>query len=172
MEIPDDVLLFSGFTLAHAAWSISDVPAGEFLVPLAITESSGGEREVLRFEAPTQADAIAAGKEHIAAVAGSCELWALVREGVMTTVDGEIDVLTVDAGRSGMATKLSVVQPFRPNRGRDEFAILAGGFVAVDAEAVEEEENSQLMAVVVEGVAYHPKGSLWESWEFRGNNAT
>ena len=171
MEIPDDVLLFSGFTLAHAAWSISDVAAGELLCPLAITESTG-ERELVRFEAPTQADAIAAGKAHIAAVTGSCELWTLVREGVWKTADGEIDALVVDAGRAGMDAQLSVIQPFRPNRGHDEFAILEGGFVAVDAEAAEEEQNSQLMAVVVKGIRHHPKGSLWEGWEFRGKNAT
>jgi len=41
MSIPTIALRLAGFVLAHAAWSISDVPRGELLVPLAIVERQG-----------------------------------------------------------------------------------------------------------------------------------
>jgi hypothetical protein len=59
---PDSVVLLAGFVLAHAAWSVSDLPKGQLLVPLAVVET-GGQRQLLRFEAQTQEQSIAAGKE-------------------------------------------------------------------------------------------------------------
>lgn len=59
--IPESVALLAGFVLAHAAWSVSDLPRGERLVPLAVVETAG-QRQLLRFEAPTQEQAISDGK--------------------------------------------------------------------------------------------------------------
>ena len=61
MNIIEAALLIVGFTLAHSAWSVSDLPEGELFVPLAIVES-GGERKLLRFEAETQEAAISRGR--------------------------------------------------------------------------------------------------------------
>jgi len=58
MAIPEPALLLAGFVLAHAAWSISDLPEGDLLVPLAVVEANG-QRRLLRFEAETQDAAIA-----------------------------------------------------------------------------------------------------------------
>jgi len=58
---PDSVVLLAGFVLAHAAWSVSDLPKGELLVPLAVVET-GGKRQLLRFEAQTQEQSIAEAK--------------------------------------------------------------------------------------------------------------
>ena len=58
MAIPEPLLMLAGFCFAHATWSISDLPEGELLVPLAIVEAAG-ERGLKRFEAATQAEAIA-----------------------------------------------------------------------------------------------------------------
>jgi len=61
MVITDSVLILAGFTLAHATWSVSDLPTGELLVPMAIYEKSG-QRQLERFSAPTQLQAITAAK--------------------------------------------------------------------------------------------------------------
>lgn len=50
MVAPDSLVILAGFVLAHAAWSVSDVPKGELLVPLAVVEKNG-QRQLLRFEA-------------------------------------------------------------------------------------------------------------------------
>jgi len=40
----------AGFTLAHAAWSLSDTDDGEPLCPLAVIEQHDGARRLVRFE--------------------------------------------------------------------------------------------------------------------------
>ena len=61
--IPESALLLAGFVWAHAAWSISDAP--DLLVPLAMVERNG-QREIMRFEADTQEEAIAHVKAKMA----------------------------------------------------------------------------------------------------------
>jgi hypothetical protein len=58
VAIPEAASLLAGFILAHAAWSVSDLPEGDFLVPLAIVET-GSERKLVRFDSETQEQAIA-----------------------------------------------------------------------------------------------------------------
>lgn len=38
MPVPEATALLAGFVLAHAAWSVSDLPEGQLLVPLAMIE--------------------------------------------------------------------------------------------------------------------------------------
>jgi len=45
---PDSVVLLAGFVLAHAAWSVSDLPKGELLVPLAVVETGARPAPSLR----------------------------------------------------------------------------------------------------------------------------
>jgi hypothetical protein len=80
--MPDSVVLLAGFVLAHAAWSISDVPKGELLIPLAVVESAG-QRQLIRFEAPTQEAAIAKGKATLAGQQAELDARAFAREGLM-----------------------------------------------------------------------------------------
>jgi len=99
--IPDSLILLAGFVLAHSAWSVSDLPKGEFLVPLAIVEKTS-QRQLLRFEAQTQEQAIAEGKAALAQRQGQLDAWAFGREGLLSGGTGKVDVLTVDAWAKGM----------------------------------------------------------------------
>jgi hypothetical protein len=169
-DIPDDILLFAGYTLAHAAYSVSDVEEGESLIPFALIEIDG-EQRITRFESETQADAIASGKQFIAGIREKSDLWTLGREGTMKeSREKDVDVLVVSAGCDDLAESLVVIQPFRPNRGRDEFAILPHGVVAVGDQFDEDEEQARLIAVVLQGVTYHPQAALWNIWQKRGAN--
>lgn len=38
MPVPEATALLAGFVFAHAAWSVSDLPEGQLLVPLAMIE--------------------------------------------------------------------------------------------------------------------------------------
>ena len=60
-SLPQSALSLAGFTLAHAAWSLSDTHDGELLCPLAVLEQQDGTRRFMRFEADTQEHAIIAG---------------------------------------------------------------------------------------------------------------
>jgi len=87
VSIPTFALRLVGFVLAHAAWSISDVPKGELPVPLAIVERQG-QRQLFRFEAETQDAAIAKGKATVAEATDSVDAWAFAREGLLPKVRG------------------------------------------------------------------------------------
>jgi len=113
MVPPDSLILLAGFVLAHAVWSVSDLPKSELLVPLAIVVEHG-QRQLLRFEAPTQEQTIAEGKTTLANRQAELDAWAFGREGLMPEGTGKVDVLTVDAWVKGMARPITFVQRFRP----------------------------------------------------------
>jgi hypothetical protein len=156
MSIPDDILLFSGFALAHAAYSISDVPAGQLLIPLFIAEHQG-KREVRRFEAATQEEAIIAAKRHIQTVDGTLDLWTFSREGSMVlSDDSRADIISVDASAAAFHFRLSIIQSFRSTSHFDGFALLGTPIVALDGVEVSPEDQSECRRVLDQGFAMHP----------------
>ena len=156
MSIPDDILLFSGFALAHAAYSICDVPAGQLLIPLFIAEHQG-KREVRRFEAATQEEAITTAKRHIEAVDGTLDLWTFSREGSMVLPDdSRADVISVDASAAAFRGRLTVIQPFRSTSHSGGFALLGTPIVALDGGEVSPDEESECRRVLDQGFAMHP----------------
>jgi hypothetical protein len=90
--VSDALALLAGFALAHAAWSVSDLPKGELLVPLAVVEKNG-QRQLLRFEAKTQEQAIAQAKAALTQRQPELDAWAFVREGLLSEGTGTVDVL-------------------------------------------------------------------------------
>ena len=160
---PDLAVLLAGFVLAHAAWSVADLPPGELLVPLALIDK-GGQRQLLRFQSDTQALAIADGKATIAKHQANLDGWAFGREGQISEDSGTVDVLTIDCWANGMAQPVTFVQKFR--RGPPgSFRLVGEPRVAVDGKAVEGAEASQLFKTLGDGIREHPKaGILWQSW--------
>jgi hypothetical protein len=160
---PDSVALLAGFVLAHAAWSVSDLPKGELLVPLAVVET-GGQRQLLRFQAQTQEQSIAEGKATLTKRQGQLDAWAFVREGLMPDGTGKVDVLTVDAWARGMTRPITFVQKFSPYSS-GAFRIRGDAIVIVDGKLVEGAEATGLVRRLYEGVSQHPKaGQLWSGW--------
>jgi len=160
---PESAILLAGFVLGHAAWSISDLPKGALLVPLAIVEKSG-QRQLLRFEAQTQDQAIADGKTTLAKRQHEFDAWAFGREGLMQEARGKVDVLTVDAWATGMTRPITFVQRFSPYSS-GTFRIKGDPIVVVDGKALEGAEAVQLVKRLYDGVRQHPKaGQLWQDW--------
>jgi hypothetical protein len=160
---PDLAVLLAGFVLAHAAWSVADLPPGELLVPLAVIDK-GGQRQLLRFQSDTQALAIADGKATLAKHQANLDAWAFGREDQISEASGTVDVLTIDGWAKDMAQPVTFVQKFR--RGPPgSFRLLGEPTVAVDGKAVEGAEASQLLKTLNEGIRQHPKaGALWQGW--------
>jgi hypothetical protein len=159
----DLAVLLAGFVLAHCAWSVSDLPKGELLVPLAIVEKNS-QRELLRFQAQTQEQAIADGKATLAKRQSELDAWALGREGLMSAGNGKVDVLTIDAWAKGMARPITFVQRFRPGSS-GPFRILGDPIVVVEGKALQGAEASRLVNTLYDGVRRHPKaGPLWQEW--------
>jgi len=163
MVPPDSLILLAGFVLAHAAWSVSDLPKGELLVPLAVVEKNG-QRQLLRFEAQTQAQAIAEGKTTLTNRQAELDAWAFGREGLMPDGTGKVDVLTVDAWAQGMARPITFVQRFSPYSS-GTFRITGDAMFVVDGKVLEGTEAARLVSRLYDGVRQHPKaGQLWQGW--------
>jgi hypothetical protein len=90
MAVPESALILAGFALAHAAWSISDTP--DLLVPLAVLERNG-KRELMRFEADAQEEAVKRGKTGMAQLPEDCDRWAFAWEGLLNDKGNKIDVI-------------------------------------------------------------------------------
>ncbi len=115
--------MLAGFLLAHAVWSVSDLPEGELLVPLAVVEVNG-ERSLQRFEAETQEEAIAAGKAAMQSATTTAEGWALARGGCLDRDGRTIDVLSVDFWAKGMTKPAIILQEYQPPARSDRFRLL------------------------------------------------
>lgn len=159
----DSMSLLAGFTFAHAAWSVSDLGEGELLVPLAILERSE-QRELFRFEAETQEEAISEGKALIRARENVVDAWAFAREGQLQEGVGYVDVLSVEAKASDMPESIVFVQRFQPFS-KGQFMLLGAPLVSIGGKAVPEVEARQLIAQLRAGVQSHSKAAeMWSEW--------
>jgi hypothetical protein len=163
MLLPEAAAVLAGFVLAHAAWSISDLPQGESLVPLAIVQK-GDERQLLRFEADTQAEAIAKGKATLKASQADVDAWAFARENTERTGETTRDVISVSVWAQGMEQPVIIVQhvnlawpgPFR---------VVGEPVVIVGSERRDGNDAIVLLDQVKHGIQSHPRaGPLWDSW--------
>jgi len=162
MAISETALLLAGFVLAHAAWSVSDDP--ELLVPLAIVERSG-QRELMRFEADTQSEAVAHGKDKMAALGNDVDDWAFAREGLANENGEKVDVISLDIGVKGSTQRITLIQRFEPYAKRHHFRLLGEPGVLIDGRLQDPTKVKDILATVRRGVAQHSKAAaLWDGW--------
>lgn len=163
LEFPESALLLGGFTLAHAAWSISDGPC--LLCPLAIIQRSG-ERKLIRFEAASQQEAIERGKSTLANLkddAVTC--WAFAREGLYRELDVKTDVLTIELWSCESSRRLSLLERFEPYAKRQRFRLLGHLEILLEGQIQEQATVLNILRVVRRGVSEHSKvAPLWHTW--------
>jgi hypothetical protein len=160
--IPESALLLAGFVLAHAAWSISDAP--DLLVPLALVERNG-QREIMRFEADTQEEAIAPGKAEMATLSRDVDEWAFAREGLFNQKEGKVDVISIDIGVKGNTQRITLIQRFEPYAKRNHFRLLGDPEVVIDGHLQDSTKVKGLLVSVRRGVSQHSKvAPLWDGW--------
>jgi len=160
--IPESALLLAGFVLAHAAWSISDAPV--LLVPLAIVEQNG-QREIIRFEAETQEEAISQGKAKMATLGTEVDAWAFAREGLFNENGQKVDVISVDIRARGSDQKLTLIQRFEPYGKRKHFRLISDPVVVINGQIQDSAKVKDLLASVLRGVSQHSKvATLWDQW--------
>jgi hypothetical protein len=161
---PDSALILAGFVLAHAAWSVSDLPKGQLLVPLAIVEKDG-KRQLHRFEAATQEQAIVEGKAALAKQQPNLDAWAFAREGLISEAGGKVDVITVDVWAKGMQRPISLIQKFTPYSS-GTFRINGTPIVVIDGKIVDVAEAAPYVVGISKGVQQHTKvAPLWDRWQ-------
>jgi hypothetical protein len=158
-------VLLAGFVLAHAAWSVSDLPKGDLLVPLAIVEK-GGKRQLIRYEAETQEQAIAEGKAEMSKLSAEREVdaWAFARENQFKEGDKYVDAISVDAWAKGMKAPITFVQRFQPYAS-GKFKLLGDPWVVIDGKIQDPPVARDIIAELNRGIQSHPKAAEhWSDW--------
>ena len=164
-DIPHLALALGGFTLAHATWNVSDLPDSELLCPLAIVERRG-QRELLRFEAESQAEAISEGKRVMAEEKGA-EAWAFAREGASRMQEGgeAQDVLVVDFWAEGLMNPLTVIQPFERYTKSGRFRVVGEMMIASNGQVLDSSSSHKVIEGIKAGIQEHSKvAELWHTW--------
>jgi len=167
-EMPESALLLAGFVLAHAAWSISDAP--DLLCPLAIVER-GNERELLRFEAEAQSEAISRGKELLATLKADADCWAFAREGLfnenpLRDASETTDVISVDIWAKEAQHSITLIQRFEPYFKRQRFRLIGEPEVSLNGRLQDLLVVRELLDTVHRGVLEHSNvAPLWQEWQ-------
>lgn len=163
MPQSDSLLHLAGFAFAHAAWSVSDLPADELLVPLAIVERDG-QHQLLRFEAETQEQAIREGKDTLARHESDLDAWVFVREGQVNESGGYVSVLTVEAKHPPTGDSILFLQRFQPFAS-GKFTLIGQPDVVVAGVMLSAEEVTPVLVRLLAGVEAHVQAAkLWGEW--------
>ena len=162
--IPEVAAVLAGFVLAHAAWSASDLPKGELLIPVAVVEVKG-ERRLLRFEAETQEQAITRGKAAMQDATSTADAWAFARDGLYERGGQRVEVLSVDFWAKGMPKPITLVQEYQPFAKTGKFRIVGDPTVVIEGVAQTPAASASLLEKIRAGIQSHPKvAGLWNSW--------
>jgi hypothetical protein len=156
----------AGFVLAHAAWSMSDLAAGDLLTPVAITELEGA-RELIRFEAATQDEAVAEGKRAMQSFAERVDGWAFARDGLLRIRGSESaqHVLAVEFGRRAEKRPHTIIQPYAPAASASGFRILGEPVIMRGADLLDPAEVPAVLHLLHGGIQDHPAAApLWDGW--------
>lgn len=166
--LSSDALYLAGFVLAHAAWSVSDLPEDELLCPLAIVERSGG-RQLTRFEAPSQMEAVSAGQAALKAAVANGEAVAFAHEGTWRSADHQQpsdDVLTVEFCDETMDRTAVILQRFARQRSNGHFRLLGEPALVLQGSLLEPANARDAIEDLLLGVRSHPAvRDLWDAWQ-------
>jgi len=161
--IPAAAWALAGFVLAHAAWIVSDLPDKYLLAPFAIIERSG-QRELHPCEAPTQEEAIAAGKRSMPQWTATSDAWAFAREGSFREGEDRTDVLVIDFWAKGMKEPVTLIQKFERFTKHGRFRLVGDAMVSVGGKILPTFTDSA-SAQLLRRIQQHSKvASLWDTW--------
>lgn len=155
---------FGGMVLAHAAYIASDLPEGELICPFAIV-TKDDRRQVVPFEAESQAEAVASGKASLAEFKDQIDYWGFGREGLWSEPGStdEVDVLIVSSWTHGMEEPVILVQRFRP-AATGQLLLLGAIDIVLDGHVLTPDKADPLRTLVSDGIAMHPSQVPWASW--------
>ena len=163
MNIPDDILIFTGYSFGHAAYSVCDLEEPELLIPFALYEHEG-KQSIHRFEADSQDEAVEAADEFITKHIDSYSLLSFAREGTMRDENGNgTDVLCIKTWSKTCEATISVIQPFTPFYVNQRFSLIDEMVLQINDQEID--NPSELIQVVNEGISMHQAaGSLYATW--------
>jgi hypothetical protein len=171
LRLTPDALVLAGFGLAHAVWSVSDLPAGELLTPLAVVPDA--ERGLYRFEAARPGEAIAAGREAMAEARRSRNAYAFAWEGARRSdgaAEDACDSVVVEFWGSGMEEPAEVLQEFRHFVPDHPFHLVGDPAIVLAGKALAGDQNAAAIDDLTAGIRSHARvRDLWDGWRHAGS---
>jgi hypothetical protein len=153
-----------GFTLAHALW-VASTFEGAGLMPLAVV-ARDGKALLTRFDAPTQFDAITAGKEEMAKLGNTADVWAFARDGIWHGEETPTDAISVDFWVKGMNAPATVVQLYEPFVKHRHFQLLDEPKLITLGKVRVDDKARLTVAAILQGIRQHPQAAtLWPGWK-------
>ncbi len=161
--VPTAALQLAGFLMAHAFWTVSDMPAGSHYQPQSLCMRSDGNRALNTFEGATTLEQDAAAKAFITDGASRWPDCAVARQVRVGSPKGDVDALVIDVVQYG-GSVMTVVQPFRP--GPADFRLLGDELLIDNNGPLPPLPAAQAAAAMREGANDHPGlGDKWSQWE-------
>ncbi len=149
--------------MAHAFWSVSELPPGGQYQPQSLCMRSDGNRALNTFEGATALEQDAQAKAFITGGAAQWPDCAIARQVRVGTPKGEVDALVIDVVQYG-GNVMTVVQAFHP--GPQGFRLLGDELMMGDNGPLPPLPAAQAAASMREGAVDHPGlGDKWSQWE-------
>lgn len=165
LSATERAIRFGGMVLAHAAFIASDLPEGELICPFAII-TKDDRRQVVPFEADSQAEAVENGKASLAEFKDQIDYWGFGREGLWSEPDttDKTDILIVSSWTHGMEEPAVLMQRFRP-AASGQFLLLGAIDIVLGGHVLASDQAAPLRALASDGIAMHPSQVPWASWQ-------
>lgn len=161
--LPTAALQLAGFLMAHAFWTVSDLPAGSHYQPQSLCMRGDGNRSLSTFEGATTLEQDEQAKAFITGGASQWPDCAIARQVRVGTPKGDVDALVIDVVQYG-GSVMTVVQAFHP--GPSEFRLLGDELLMGDGGPLPPLPAAQAAAAMREGAMDHPGlGDRWSQWE-------
>jgi hypothetical protein len=161
MTVLDQAVLLAGYLLAHSSMNLSFVDEVKVLTPFSLC-LRGGELHTKFHTGKSQAEAVAAAKQELAANRDKCDAGAFAREGRLDENDQVSQTVSVSAWSSGMEDSVAFVQRFRRS---PQFKLIGDPMVAVDGVILDSTKSKPILAVLRTGISRHEDGGpKWDSW--------
>jgi hypothetical protein len=149
----------AGFTLAHAAWSVS---GGETLCTLAIGETVS-ERRNYRFESDSIAESVERARTELRRMDGELEAWVLVFDGYLRSAGARDDALILQPWSTCPDLPARIAQRYRPKRFWRRFRLVGPPEFWGEQAAIG--EDADLRSWLLHGVQEHARvAPLWPRW--------
>lgn len=169
MLVPRSAALLAGEVLAHAAWSLSEAPEGEVLIPLGGILREG-RVELIRFvsealTAELSGAFIALTRQQLADQQGNLEAWTLAYDARVTRDQGKVDAIVFEVWGQGMTTPAMFAQAYQPFH-FGTFRLLGEPFFLGTATSDAQDALSETLRTFRRGVENHKQvATLWDKWQ-------
>jgi hypothetical protein len=164
MLVPESAGLLAGQVLAHAAWSISEAPEGEILIPLAGTFCEGKVEFVRFVPEELSGDFIAFARQQLEDQRSKLEAWTLAYDARVTRDQGKVDAIVFEVWEQGMTTPATFAQPYQPFHA-GIFKLLGEPFYLGATSSEGPDTLSETLRTFRRGVENHHQAAvLWDGW--------